>query len=241
MPEGRFPPTRGSVLEAARSARPEERRRALETLAAAYWRPVYVTLRLKWRRGHDEAADLAQSFFAHVLETKLLDRFDPSRGRLRTYLRACLDALVANEAKAASREKRGGGSLHLSLDVEALRAEADAAAADRVPSPEELFTREWVRGVFGAAVGRVRSGLAAEGKEAWFELFRRYDLEGDDASAPSYAALARELGMKETDVTNRLAAVRRRFREAALEVLRELTATDEEFRKEARALLGTEP
>lgn len=241
MPEGRFPPTRGSVLEAARSGRPEERARALETLAAAYWRPVYVTLRLKWRRGHEEACDLAQSFFAHVFEAKLLDRFDPSRGRLRTYLRSCLDALVANEAKAASRVKRGGGAALASLDVEAMRREADAASAAGVPSPEELFTREWVRGVFAAAVHRVRESLAAEAKEAWFELFRRYDLERDHSSVPSYADLAEELGMKETDVTNRLAAVRRRFREATLAVLRELTATDEEFRREARALLGAEP
>jgi DNA-directed RNA polymerase specialized sigma24 family protein len=241
MPDGRFPPTRGSVLEAARSGRPEERERALATLAEAYWRPVYVTLRLKWRRGHDEASDLTQSFFAHLLEARLLDRFDPSRGRLRTYLRACLDALVANEAKAASREKRGGGAALVSFDAGALRAEADAASAAGVPSPEALFLREWVRGVFAAAVERVRKGLAAEGKESWFELFRRYDLEADGAAGPAYADLARALGMKETDVTNRLAAVRRRFRGAALEILRELTGSDEEFRREARALLGSEP
>jgi DNA-directed RNA polymerase specialized sigma24 family protein len=241
MPDGRFPPTRGSVLEAARSERPEERERALETLAAAYWRPVYVTLRLKWHREHEEACDLTQSFFVHLVETKVLERFDPSRGRLRTYLRACLDALVANETKAASRLRRGGGAVFVSLDVEALRLEADAVSAAEVPSPEELFTREWVQGVFAAAVERARRGLTAEGKGAWFELFRRYDIEEDGLSVLSYADLARELGMKETDVTNRLVAVRRRFRAAALAVLREMTATDEEFRREVRTLLGTEP
>jgi RNA polymerase sigma factor (sigma-70 family) len=241
MPDGRFPPTRGSVLEAARSERPEERVRALETLAAAYWRPVYVTLRLKWRREHEEACDLTQSFFLHLVEAKVLERFDPSRGRLRTYLRACLDALVANEAKAASRLRRGGGANFVSLDVEALRLEADAVSAAEVPSPEELFVREWVRSVFAAALERLRRGLADEGREAWFDLFRRYDVEGERGARPSYADLARQLGMKESDVTNRLAAVRRRFRGAVLDVLRELTATDEEFRREARALLGTEP
>ena len=36
----RFPLTRRSVIEAARSIDREERERALEALCAAYWKPV---------------------------------------------------------------------------------------------------------------------------------------------------------------------------------------------------------
>ncbi len=39
-------------------------------------------------------------------------------------------------------------------------------------------------------------------------------------------------------VTNRLAAARRRFREIALELVRESTASDREFENEVRALFG---
>ena len=39
-------------------------------------------------------------------------------------------------------------------------------------------------------------------------------------------------------MTNYLAAMRRRFREIVLDALREVTATEQEFRAEARALLG---
>jgi len=42
-------------------------------------------------------------------------------------------------------------------------------------------------------------------------------------------------------VTNYLAFARREFRRIALERLREMAASDEEFRREARALLGVEP
>jgi len=41
-------------------------------------------------------------------------------------------------------------------------------------------------------------------------------------------------------VTNYLAFARREFRRIALEKLREMTASEEEYRREARALFGVE-
>ena len=70
-----------------------------------------------------------------------------------------------------------------------------------------------------------------------FELFERYDLQDDDCPS-SYAQLAQELGLAATDVINYLAFARREFRRCVLEQLREMTASDEEFRREAQALLG---
>lgn len=43
--------------------------------SAAYWRLVYGYLRLHWRLAHDEAADLAQEFFAQLVDKNLLARF----------------------------------------------------------------------------------------------------------------------------------------------------------------------
>jgi DNA-directed RNA polymerase specialized sigma24 family protein len=69
-------------------------------------------------------------------------------------------------------------------------------------------------------------------------LFERYDLEDADERRLSYEQLAREFGLSVTDVTNHLAFARREFRRIALEKLREMTATEEEFRREASALFG---
>jgi hypothetical protein len=75
----------------------------------------------------------------------------------------------------------------------------------------------------------------------YFKLFELYDLSEDDAEPKvSYASLADQFGLDTTQVTNYLAAARRDFRKVVLEKLQELTATDEEFRTEARALLGVE-
>ena len=51
-------------------------------------------------------------------------------------------------------------------------------------------------------------------------------------------ALAAELGLTATTVTNHLAAMRRQFRKHVLNRLRDLTTTEEEFEFEARRLLG---
>ena len=69
-------------------------------------------------------------------------------------------------------------------------------------------------------------------------MFEQYDLAGDDRDRPTYAELARRLGLSSSEVTNELAAARREFRKLVLEALREQCATDEEFEAESRALTG---
>src|SRR3981189_3431398 len=60
----KFPATRWSVLEAIRGRDPAEQSRALDTLFAAYWKPVYKYVRLRWNRAPEDAQDLTQGFFA---------------------------------------------------------------------------------------------------------------------------------------------------------------------------------
>jgi RNA polymerase sigma factor (sigma-70 family) len=237
-----FPLTRRSVVRAAASADPETRRRGFETLVAAYWMPVYKYLRLKWRVPEADAEDLTQGFFARAFEKAFFDRFDPQRARFRTYLRTCLDGFVANERQSAHRLKRGGGAEHVSLDFAGAEAElvrqGPAAGADM----DEYFHREWVRSLFALSVEALRRRCTEAGKSVPFALFERYDLDGPDAARrPSYADLAREMGIPETQVTNHLAWARREFRRLVLEALEDATGSEEEFRAEARHLLGVDP
>ena len=90
--------------------------------------------------------------------------------------------------------------------------------------------------MFALAVERLRVRCEGEGKQAQFAIFELYDLDED--RGVSYRDLAIRFGIPETQVTNYLAATRRRFREIVLDALREVTATEQEFRSEARALLG---
>lgn len=231
-----FPPTRQSLFQALRGE-PPDRAAALEALGRAYWQPARAYLAWRWRLDADAAQDLVQEFFARALERDLFARYDPSRARFRTFLRLCLDSFVANERKAAARIKRGGGAPVLPLD-EALALDEDSLRAGDAAA-DALFQREWTRAVFGEAVDRLRAHCHARGKQVAFAVFSRYDLEspGRDA-APSYAALAEEFDVPVTQVTNFLAWCRREFRALVLDVLRDHSATEEEFRADVMELLG---
>ena len=242
MPGGgdRFPTTHFSAVRGAASDRPEERRRSLEAIVAAYWRPVYKLIRLRWRRSPEDAEDLTQAFFTRALEKDFFAGFDPVKGRFRTFLRTCVDRFVANEDKAASRLKRGGATE--ACDFAAAEGEiAAAGAAGRERSAEEIFDAEWVRSLFALAVETLAAECAAAGKSRHFDLFRRYDLEDAGEGKVTYDDLAREFSLTPGLVTNHLAWTRREFRRVLLDTLRRITGSDEEFRLEARLLLGAAP
>ena len=189
----------------------------------------------------DVAQDLTQGFFMELLERELLEKFDAKKSRLRTYPRVCVDSFVSNEDKAGRRQKRGGNVLHVALDFAGAEEELSATVMDPalIPSPEspaEFFEKEWVRSLFALAVEDLRKLCAAHERERTFHLFESYDLEGSEKI--SYQQLSKEYGISVTDVTNALAWARREFRRIALERLRELCGTEEEFRREARAAFG---
>jgi RNA polymerase sigma factor (sigma-70 family) len=240
----RFPLTRRSVIEAVGSADADERQRALESLCVAYWRPIYKYIRLRWNRPAEEAQDLTQGFFVEVLERGLLKKFDAKKSRLRTYLRVCVDSFVSNEDKAGRRQKRGGNIAHVALDFGAAEEELGGAVIDpaAIPSPEsleEFFENEWLRSLFSLAVEELREFCNARQRERTFRLFEAYDLEGHDKI--SYEQLAKDYAIRVTDVTNALAWARREFRRIALERLRELCGSEEEFQREARGTFGGNP
>ena len=236
---GAFPSTRWSLIVAARSPESEQRQRALDLLIAAYWKPVYKYIRLRWNKDSEQAKDLTQEFFTRLLEKDFLDSFDPARSRLRTFLRVCVDRFLANQEKAAQRLKRGGDMQLLSLDFES--AEGELKHID-VPDPdkvEDFFAREWIRSVFTLAVDRLRQECEANGKQIHFRLLELYDIE-EGGKDLTYHEVANQFGLKTSDVTNYLSYARREMRRVVLEQLRDMTGSDDEFRREARALLGVE-
>jgi DNA-directed RNA polymerase specialized sigma24 family protein len=237
-----FPETHRSVVLAVRSADAAERARALETVVAAYWRPVYRHVRGRFRVPEPEAEDLAQGFFAAALEKGWLARYDPARGRFRSYLLACLQAFVANQQRDGRRLKRGGGLRHVPLETEDEAGETRELPLADKGDIEAEFQREWARGLFALAVRALRERCAGTSREVAFALFERYDLEGQDApEPPRYADLAAEFALPVTQVTNHLHWARRELRKTVLETLRAITASEEEYRAEARALFGSEP
>ena len=241
-PHHRFPVTNHSAIVAVRSKNQQVRQRALETIVASYWKPAYKYIRIKWQASNEDAKDLTQGFFANALEKNYFASYDSAKASFQTFFRTCLDRFVANQKKAEQRLKRGGNANHFSLDFSDAEEEFALHGIASGITAEDYFHREWVRSLFALAIETLSRRYDENGRGVYFKLFELYDLrDDDDAEAKvSYASLAKEFALNTTEVTNYLAAARREFRKIVLEKLRDLTATEEEFRTEARSLLGVE-
>ena len=242
--ENRFPETRHSAIVAARSKDVQVRQRAFEAIVVSYWKPAYKYIRIKWQASNEDAKDLTQGFFTTAIEKRYFDSYDSTIASFQTFIRTCLDRYVANQRKSQQRLKRGGSSEHFSLDFSEAEGELLLQPRAAELTPEDYFHREWVRSLFSQSVERLQQHYKEKGNEVYFNLFERYDLQtdgqGHSEDKVSYASLAREFGVSTMDVTNYLAAARRDFRKLVLNSLRELTGGEDEFRREARALLGVE-
>jgi hypothetical protein len=150
----------------------------------------------------------------------------------------CVDGFASNARKAEGRLKRGGAFTAVSLDFETAEGELRHHEPSVPADVDEMFYQEWVRTLLQHAVDDLRQWAQSSGRHVMFEVFRRYDLAEPSDDRPTYAAIARELNIPATTVTNHLAAVRRQFRTLVLHRLRDLTTTDEEYESEARRLLG---
>jgi RNA polymerase sigma factor (sigma-70 family) len=234
-----FPATHCSLVRAVGSPDAAVRKLAQETLIAAYWKPVYKYIRVKWRCDNEDAKDLTQAFFTQVVEKDTFERFHPAKARFRTFVRLCVDGFVAKEQRAAGRLKRGGAVDVLSLDFEGAEGELRRQEPVADGDPDDFFRHEWLRDLFAAAVDDLRRQCAASDRNLHFKLFERYDLDGPD-SAPelSYTRLAYEFCLPQTQVTNYLAYARRQFRQLVLARLRAATGTEEEYDQEVRRLFG---
>ena len=105
--EGDFPATPWSALLQKSDGGGETSIKAWESLARAYWKPLYAFLR---RRGSDHysAGDDIQGFFAHLLQRDFLKRIGRNEGLFRSFLLTSLKNWRTDQHHAATAGKRGG-------------------------------------------------------------------------------------------------------------------------------------
>jgi len=201
-----FVTTRWSVVLAAGLSAAAESERALSLLCRTYWYPLYAFVR---RQGHspEDAEDLTQDFFAHLLEKKMLGVVDQEKGRFRSFLLASLKNFLANDWDRQHAVKRGGSHAVISLD--------DETAEDRYLrepfhdlTPEKLFEQTWALTVLETVLQQLRKEYTAAGKGHLFEALQDH-LIGDESA--SYASAAAELVMKEGSVRMTVLRMRRHF------------------------------
>jgi RNA polymerase sigma factor (sigma-70 family) len=187
-----------------------EARAALSELCEAYYQPVY---RFLCREGRDEdaARELAQEFFARILQRGGLGDADPGRGRFRSYLLGAVKHFLADERKHRLREKRGSGAVPESLDIAPTEDGSARELADQIGTvPDAWFDRQWALTVMERALAAVEKEFETGGKLDQFALLKPW-LVGADALPQ--AEVARQLGLSESAAKVAIHRLRKRFRE----------------------------
>lgn len=233
-----FPSTVWSDILAAADAGGTAYRALMDGLIRRYWKPVYAYVRIAWRKGNEDAKDMTQAFFSHILEDGSLGRLRPERGTFRSWLRASLKNFLIDARRADIARRPIAGALSLDAEPEWLERLGPAAPGE---SPEAAYDREWIRCLVGESVEALRAELEAEGKADWFQVFRKYCLDpagGADSRVPTYREVAEGLGLNETGVRHRLEHARTRLRRILRERILETAASPEDADRELAEVLG---
>ncbi len=233
-PSPAFATTRWSlVLQAgSKESGHPEKAAALESLCRAYWHPLYFYLR---RQGHaqEEAEDLTQELFAHLLRRPVLSKADPEKGRFRSYLLGVLKNVLAQAQEKESAGRRGGGAVLVSLDGMEAEARYRLEPHDD-ESPELLFDRRWAATVMALARKRLREEYAAADMAERFAVLGDFLFTGRQAA--SYAEAAAALGLTESAVKSAVFKLRHRFSAALRAEIAETVASESEIEDEIRHL-----
>lgn len=230
-----FATTQWSVVLAADGADTPESIRALETLCASYWYPLYGWLR---RQGHNpqDAEDLTQSFFGHLLQNHRLQQVDRARGKFRSFLLASLKHFVANEWDKARALKRGGQFQFVSIEG-GLAEERFARELADDAMPDRAFERSWATTLLDGVIGRLRQEYRRDGKGGVFDVLQVY-LSGDRGGVVPYAEMQVRLGLSESALKMAVQRLRRRFGELLREEVAHTVSSREEVDEEIRALFA---
>jgi DNA-directed RNA polymerase specialized sigma24 family protein len=199
-----FATTKWTLILNAEATAPEVRQAAMAELCQAYWVPLYAFARGRGA-SHDDAADLTQGFFLHLIDKHALRGLDRSAIRFRAYLLASFKNFEADHRDRALALKRGGGLFRVTFDPVAL--ERSEGSISRGEDPERLYARQWALTVLDRARERVRSSYVKAGTASVFAALSPYAMSRPD----TVADLARDLDLSEGAVRVALHRLRRRF------------------------------
>jgi RNA polymerase sigma-70 factor (ECF subfamily) len=237
-PNRTFATTEWSVVLAARVVGGDAQKdanEALGQLCETYWYPLYAYIR-RLVGNADEAQDLTQEFFFHLLEKRAIAKADRSRGRFRTFLLAALKNFLANEWDKARARKRGGGRRAWSLDVDAGESRYKAEPTDDL-TPEIIYERRWVHALLDQVVRGLHEELTAADKAEHFEQLKGA-LTGEMA-AEEYERAAQALGITPAAAKQSAYRLRKRYRQLFRQEVARTVADDSEVEDEIGRLLAT--
>jgi RNA polymerase sigma factor (sigma-70 family) len=215
---------------------------ALTELCRTYWYPLYMFAR---RRGHspDDAQDLTQSFFLHLLQQQALSGVDRLKGKFRSFLLASFQNHLSDQADRSRRLKRGGDKEFVPLDAENAEERYRLEPVELL-TPEKLFDARWAMTLLTEALNRLRQEYVTERKTSIFEALKVFLDPVNSGTPPSYEEIANRLGVTTGGIKTLIHRLRKRYtallREEVTRTVSDPAEIDAEIHALCEALIASE-
>jgi len=239
---GQFHTTRWSaVLLSAQSQAPGSKA-ALAELCTIYWYPLYSYVR---RRGSspEDAQDLTQGFFLHLLDHKALSQVSRGKGKFRSFLLASLQNYLSDQADRTRCLKRGRNIEIVPLDMGVAEDRYRLAPLDFL-TPDKIFDARWAMTLMDEALNRLRQEYAGQGRTLLFETLKPFIDPINSQAALFYERVADTLRVRVGSVKKLIFRLRKRYafvlREEVARTVSDSGEVDEEIRSLCEALIVTE-
>jgi len=229
------------VLLSAQSHTPGSQA-ALAELCRIYWYPIYAFVRRRGS-GAEDAQDLTQGFFLHLLDHKALRQVSPAKGKFRSFLLASLQNYLSDQADSARCLKRGGNIDFLSQDMRSAEDRYGLLQLDFLTA-DKVFDARWAMTLLDEAMAQLSEEYAAQGKASMFETLKPFVDPINSKAASSYEQVAKTLRVGLGSVKKLIFRLRRRYasllREEVARTVSDPAEVDQEIHALCEALVAAE-
>lgn len=207
---------------------------ALNELCRLYERPVVAFI---LRKGHaiEEAEDLKQAFFEHLLSKNAFVDASGLKVKLRAFLITKLQGFLIDRHRRDMARKRGAGQVARMADL----SETQALLAEPVDetTPVVAFQRQWMETVVTNAMQQLRADYEQRGLAALFAALAPFITGKSDAKLAELSAeLSRPEGTLKSDISRLRARCQQLIREQVAATLDD--PTPEAITAELRELMN---
>ncbi|OAI42844.1 hypothetical protein AYO41_03410 [Verrucomicrobia bacterium SCGC AG-212-E04] len=204
--------SRWSVVLASGRSQSAEAPEAMTQLCQAFWQPIYGYLR---QRGYsvDQARYALQEFFGDLRDKRTGTPAERPQGRLRVFVRSCLQNFLATTDRHTAARDRSGGTEMVPLPARA-QIEMEIERPPLASNAFDAFDIAWARVVFDRALERLQSEAELRGRRDFLVELEMF-LTGEflEIDRQRVGVIASRLGMSVLRTRTAISRLRQRFRE----------------------------
>ena len=230
-----FLTTQWSLIENIQDGKDQDKA-LIGFLLKQYWKPIYCYLRHKGH-GNEQAKDLTQGFFHEVvLNRDLVGRADQSRGRFRAFLLHALKQYTnKQDLKEQSQKRLEQKAVSFEIDEEPILPDSIAQT-----TAEDSYHYAWLSSLLERVLEEVRDNCKQQGLDVHWARFNKRIVWPifDDKTPPSLPELCELYDIEDEKMaSNMIITVKRRFRVALLQHIRNTVLSQSQAPEELEELL----